>query len=102
MEFESMRYLREKITETYPETRELLLPTIHTELESINPDKQITESYLKVTYYRHLGDQYDWLTRFCKQHNIDKIELAAEKHLRHSELSLFPYLCITRLIIPLL
>ncbi|TVQ03549.1 MAG: hypothetical protein EA359_09290 [Balneolaceae bacterium] len=92
MEFKSMRYLRKKITETYPETRKLLLPTIHSELESINPDKQITESYLKITTYRHLGDQYDWLTRFCKQHNIGKIEIAIEKFLDHNELSIFPYL----------
>jgi 7-cyano-7-deazaguanine synthase in queuosine biosynthesis len=92
-EFETMRYLRKKITDTYPEALELFLPTIHSEMELIKPDKQITDSYKKIIKYRHLGDQYDWLTRFCKQLNIGKFELAIEKHLHYGYLSLSPYLC---------
>ncbi len=92
MEFETMRYLRKKITDIFPETGELLLPTLHSELESIKPDEQITTSYQKVLLYRHLGDQYEWLPRFCRQHQIEKMELAIEEHLTHNEFSIFPYI----------
>lgn len=92
MEFETMRYLRKKITETFRETHGWFLPTIHGELDFIKPDIEITEAFHKIRTYRHLGDQYEWLPRFCKQHSIDKIEIAIERHIRHGELSLFPYL----------
>lgn len=92
MEFETMQYLRKKITDTFPETGELLLPTLHSELESIKPDEQITASYQKVLQYRHLGDQYEWLKRFCRQHQIENIELSVEGELHETELSFFPYI----------
>lgn len=92
MEFETMQYLRSRITEIYPQSANLFLPTKHSDLESIKPDIKISESYKKIVAIRHLGDQYEWLPRFCKQHKVRGMELCIEKLTQSSNLSLLPYL----------
>lgn len=91
-EFETMQYLRNEIINRFPYSEELFLPTIHKERSSIKPDNNITESYQKILKYRYIGDQYEWLPRYCKELEIEKMELCIEKLQNHNNNGLFPFL----------
>lgn len=78
-EMETQAEIRKWITEHYPHTEKLFLPTIFSILEDIQPDQKITDAYQNIIKRRHLGDQYEWLARYCKQNGIQEMELSIEK-----------------------
>lgn len=60
----------------FPKTQTLLLPTRFTEISAIKPNSRITNAYLEILKSKHLGEQYEWLARFCAEHHIFDRELS--------------------------
>jgi hypothetical protein len=44
-------------------------------VSDIIPDSEITDAYQSIANEKYLGAQYDWLARYCKQNEIDDIQL---------------------------
>ena len=78
IETQTMDRLREAIVAAHPHTRELLLPTRIQLLEDIPPDIDIEQAFNRVLRANRIGDQYAFISRFCKQHDMDGVELSVE------------------------
>ena len=78
VEIQSMNKLMKSIKEKYPYTELLLSPTRFVNIESIDPDDEITRAYQFLKQKVPLGHQYDWLARFCKQYEYCSVEIAVE------------------------
>jgi len=79
LEMNRMDKIRKLIYKKYPSTRYQFLPTINTQLSDIQEDAVITKAFKEANEKKHLGHQYDWLARFCKQFNIVDMELCVQK-----------------------
>ncbi|UHQ19089.1 7-cyano-7-deazaguanine synthase [Lysobacter sp. KIS68-7] len=78
-ERQAMARIREALFEQHPHTRELLLPVNEVPLGDIAPDPGLTRAFRRLAVVHHLGDQYDWLARYCKQRGLDGVELSVER-----------------------
>jgi len=78
-ELRAMRQIQTEVFLKYPHTKELLLPTIFIKKSNIKQDPEITSAYHKLNETTHYGSQYDWLARFCKQFDINNIEICVQK-----------------------
>lgn len=63
----------------HPETRSILLPLIIHKTSDVKADEKITKAYYNLRKIAPLGSQYDWLSRFAKEREIDGLELGIEK-----------------------
>lgn len=79
IELRTMKTIKKRISEKYPESRSLMLPTIFKAVYDIQPNQEITRRYIKILEHQHIGTQYDWLARFCSETGINGIELCCEK-----------------------
>lgn len=79
IELDAMEKIREAIINKYPFTELLFLPTKIVHLSEINQDPIIERAYQKALEKDHLGSQYDWLARFCKQNQISNMEMCVQK-----------------------
>jgi hypothetical protein len=75
MEIRAMRAIKDRLFEEHPYTRELLLPTLYSETADVPPDEEITRAFCAIGQREHIGEQYDWLARFCKQAGIFDMEM---------------------------
>jgi hypothetical protein len=77
------REAREKITkmlfEKYPWTKDLILPTIYVRMDEIAPDEEITQAYRAAYESQTIGVQYEFMARYCKQNDIQGIEICLNK-----------------------
>lgn len=78
IEIQSMDKLKRIIHQKYPETEILLSHVYYVNIESLEPDEEITNAYKTLKQYVPLGNQYEWLPRFCKQNNYHEVEFAIE------------------------
>lgn len=79
IELEAMEKIKKIIFRKYPFTRPLFLPIEIVHLSEINQDPIIEKAYRKAIEKDHLGSQYDWLARFCKQNQIFDMEMCVQK-----------------------
>lgn len=79
MELKTMEKIKQLIYEKKPAATSLILDTIVTDIRDIPADKEITESYRSLASLSHLGDQYDWLTRYVKHSNVSHLELCIHR-----------------------
>ena len=77
-EIRAMTLIKEALYKEYPETKNLLHPTIFKELSEIENNIEITKSYGKLKEKILLGRQYDWLARFCLDEAIFDMEFGLE------------------------
>lgn len=70
--------LKKEIFTRYPHAEKLFRPTIFINIEAIEPDEEIRDAYLKLKQHVPIGDQHEWLPRFCKQHQIFEMEMSTE------------------------
>lgn len=94
-EMETQQEIRRWLAEHYPYTAELFPGTNFFTLEDIKPDLEISDAYQKIIKRRHIGDQYEWLARYCKQNGIHEMEIGKEKfatfeYIRDYEHFLYP------------
>lgn len=79
VELRTMEKIKEAIVKKYPFTASLFLPTEIVHLSEIEQDPVIERAYREAKEKDHLGRQYDWLARFCKQNNIFHMEMCVQK-----------------------
>jgi hypothetical protein len=79
IELETMERIRKAIVAKYPFTGSLFHPTKIVPLSEIDRDPIIEEAFKQANRKDHLGNQYDWLARFCKQNQINDMELGVQK-----------------------
>jgi len=73
-----MTNIKKALIKKRPEIEDLILPTIFKELNQIQPNQTITESYKRLTVKESIGIQYDWLARFCADEGINNMEICNE------------------------
>ena len=79
IEVYTMGLIRESILELFPQAEKYLHPTFYYSLEHIEPDLKITGAWDRLNTHFHVGTQYDWLQRFCKQFELESIDVALFK-----------------------
>lgn len=90
-EIETMDKIKEKLFKDYPFTKELLLPTIYVETDSIKPNRKITDAYHKIRSDKYIGGQYVKLAGFANKYGIHDLELSIER-IGHSHEVIKPYI----------
>jgi len=75
LEIKAMAEIKKAILDRKPETAQLLLPTQFTLLDDIPPSVQITGQYRRLLKIRHLGGQYEWLSRFANWSDLHDLEM---------------------------
>lgn len=76
-ELAAMQRIRERLFQEHPHTRSLLEPLRRHDVARIAQDPTISAAHALLATERFLGNQYDWIARFCKQQDIECAELAA-------------------------
>ncbi len=79
IEMNRMDKTRKLIYRKYQSTRAQLLPTINIQLSDVQDDAVIEKAFKEANEKQHLGNQYDWLARFCKQFHIDNMDYVFKK-----------------------
>lgn len=79
VEIKTMAKIRAYLARVYPDRAEFFLPTDFTAIDDLDPDQSITRAWNQIRKNRHIGTQYKWLARFCKQRGISNIELSVQK-----------------------
>jgi hypothetical protein len=74
-----MEKIRDAIVMKYPFTTPLFLPTEIVHLSEGDQDPVIEGAHREANGKDHLGSQYDWLARFCKQNQITNMERCVQK-----------------------
>jgi len=75
LEIKAMAEIKTAILHRKPEAAQLILPTQFTLLDDVPTNEQITGQYRRLLKIRHLGGQYEWLSRFADWANLDDLEL---------------------------
>lgn len=75
MEIQTMRHIKNQLFKKYPHTQQLIGPTQYFGVETILPDLEIEKAFSAIREEKFMGDQYDWLARFCKQYSIHNMQL---------------------------
>lgn len=78
-ELEAIDAILKKIALNYPEATNKISPLLIIDKNQIVIDSYLQESYDKICKSQKIGAQYLWIASFCKQNNIDSIELSIEK-----------------------
>ncbi|MCJ7695153.1 MAG: hypothetical protein MUO40_06965 [Anaerolineaceae bacterium] len=87
-EIKARREIQDRLVSEYPYTKELILPTIYYSVGDIELDEEITRAYNVYRSLKEVDYQYSWIALFCKQFNINDMELCIEA--RNSNLVLPP------------
>ncbi len=84
VELETMHRIKRALFSSHPETKRLLLPTKLKDRFDIQPMPDVTEAYvsvcerMRISKGGYLGHQYDWLTRYCAEQEVNAMELCIE------------------------
>ena len=78
-EMKAMKDIKTRLFRECPGTRGLLHRVEYMEVGDIEPDSEITAAFRAVVEKGHLGSQYDWLARFCRQQGLGDIELCIHR-----------------------
>lgn len=80
IEIDAQIKIRRLISRKYPEVMPRLLPTVYTNAELIKVFKDIKDEIESLRKEgRYVDPQYDLMANYCRQFNIDEIELGLEK-----------------------
>ncbi|MDI9431298.1 MAG: 7-cyano-7-deazaguanine synthase [Planctomycetota bacterium] len=75
VELLTMKRIKDHLWNEHPHTRELLQPTRYGAVEDVSPDSEITNAYQSIRKRKHIGSQYDWLARFCKENGLADVQI---------------------------
>lgn len=78
-EITTMIDIRRELFRNYPETRDLLLPTIYTDIAGVSEDDDIIKTVEELGKKSSFAKQYSFCSRYCKQNNISDMELCIKK-----------------------
>jgi len=74
----TMRRIKNQLFKEYPHTRKLLMPIQFYSEKDLLPDLEISNAYKSVLKKKHIGIQYEWLARFCKEKGINDMQIGVE------------------------
>ena len=78
-ELEAIKLIIEKINQNYPKESKKIMPLILVKKNEIILDSEINQSFESIKKKVKIGSQYEWLSAYCKQNDIKKVELCIEK-----------------------
>ncbi len=79
IEIYSRSIIQKLIKEKYPDAYPLIHSTRYISKEDIEKDHIISSSWNIINLHHHIGTQYEWLARFCKQNSINKMQIGLFK-----------------------
>ena len=88
LEIRTMKRIKDQLFKDLPHTKDLLEPIRFHTVTDILPDSEITKAYQSILKKRHMGMQYEWLARFCKENGISDMQLSIQSHIRPNPASL--------------
>lgn len=77
-EIKVMKDIKAALFNKYSETKKLLQPTKYFSMTDIAPDQEISDAFKALKKEHHVGNQYNWLARFCKKQNISDVQVCLE------------------------
>jgi len=85
MEIRAIKRIKERLLKEHPHVHELLQPTRYFAVADISPDTEITEAFQSILKEIHLGSQYEFLARFCKENGITYMQIGNQADRVHNE-----------------
>jgi len=85
IEIKTMKDIKNYIIKNYPHTKELFFPTQFHGVGDILPNNDITSAYHLILKKCHIGSQYEWLSRFCKERRIKDMHLSVRNPFKSKE-----------------
>ncbi len=79
IELKTIKLIKDQLLKNYPYSKELLYPTQYQEVSDILPNVEISTAYAAIIRKTHIGNQYEYLARFCKENEITDMQLSIEK-----------------------
>lgn len=80
IELAAMASVREEIAKRYPEDSDRLLPTRYFNKSEIEKMPGLTRASDRLRSKMSMDPQYEWISRYCRQHNIHKVNLCIISH----------------------
>jgi len=80
VEIETMNGIKSLLAKRYPIEFELIKPAIIFDRDDIQHVPEIDNAWNQIKKRRHIGKQYSWLAMFCKQMDLENIELSIQRH----------------------
>lgn len=78
-EIRVMGLIKDRLFAEHPHLEEFILPTKYVEVGDIPQNASITDAFLRVASRNPIGEQYDWLARWCAEHEICDVELCIHR-----------------------
>lgn len=75
----TMQRIVDHIAAAFPEAAARLRPTRTFEVARLQPDEAMARAYRTVRRETSIGQQYEWLSRFCQQNGIDEMQLCIHR-----------------------
>lgn len=79
VEIRTMGRIREHLSRNYPHLSGRLAPARMSAVSDLASDPELAQAFKDALKDKFMGNQYDWLARFCKQHGIDDMELCIHR-----------------------
>lgn len=79
VELDTMRRIRGELARRFPRARARLRPQCFRAVEDIGPDGDISADWQRVAGVYHIGGQYDWLARLCRQEGLEALQLSIHR-----------------------
>ncbi len=78
IERSSLERIRDALFERHPHTRALLQPVQEVPMSDIAEDPAVTAAFHRIASRTPLGNQYEWIARYCKQYGVRGVEVSCE------------------------
>lgn len=79
VELATMQRIREHVSREFPGAAARLLPTQSFEVSQLRRDDAVADAYRILRRQSAIGQQYEWLARFCVQNGIRDMELCIHR-----------------------
>lgn len=79
VEIKTMNEIKKLTFQLFPKTVGRILDTVFYYIHDIKKYPEVTQKHRTLITQSHLGSQYEWLSRFAKQHGITDLELGIVK-----------------------
>lgn len=76
IELYATKKIKHAMDELQPNAGSKILPTVYTNKLHIEPDVEVTQAWNRLKQKFRIGTQYEWLPRYCKQMNINGMEVS--------------------------
>ena len=89
VEISAMDSIREKIASRFPHDADRLLPTRFFKKTQIRELSRLTKASGQIRKRVRMDPQYEWISRYCRQHQLERVNLCVIDHAPGSEPEIF-------------